>query len=203
MRTPAAHDAGLHDTLTGTRQGVVIGTAAYMAPEQARGEPVDHRADIWSFGLVLYEMVKGTRPAPCCPAPRRGVAGAGRIISKCLETDRDLRYQHASDLRTDLERLKRGSGSAAPMAVSIRRRRGRAGRSPLARLRRAVALGRRLHLLSATARRSPTKTRSFSPISPTRRAMRCSTRRCDKDSRYSSSNRHSSAWSRRSVSGRS
>ena len=98
--------------MAGTRQGVVMGTAAYMAPEQARGEPVDHRADIWSFGLVLYEMVTGTRPAPAVRLRVEASPELERIISKCLETDRDLRYQHAADLRTDLERLKRGSDSA-------------------------------------------------------------------------------------------
>ena len=98
--------------MAGTRQGVVMGTAAYMAPEQARGETVDHRADIWSFGLVLYEMVKGTRPAPAVRLRVEASPELERIISKCLETDRELRYQHAADLRTDLERLKRGSDSA-------------------------------------------------------------------------------------------
>ena len=83
-----------------------------MAPEQARGEAVDHRADIWSFGLVLYEMAKGTRPAPAVRLRVEESPELERVISKCLETDRDLRYQHAADLRTDLERLKRGSDSA-------------------------------------------------------------------------------------------
>ncbi len=96
----------------GRCQGVVIGTIAYMAPEQARGEPVDHRADLWSVGLVLYEMAKGTRPAPAVRLRVEASPELERIISKCLETDRDLRYQHAADLRTDLERLKRGSDSA-------------------------------------------------------------------------------------------
>ena len=86
-----------------------MGTAAYMAPEQARGEAVDHRADIWSFGLVLYEMAKGTRPAPAVRLRVEASPELERIISKCLETDRELRYQHAADLRTDLERLRRGS----------------------------------------------------------------------------------------------
>ena len=98
--------------MAGTRQGVVMGTAAYMAPEQARGEAVDHRADIWSFGLVLYEMAKGTRPAQAVRLRVEESPELERIISKCLETDRDLRYQHAADLRTDLERLRRGSDSA-------------------------------------------------------------------------------------------
>ena len=99
-------------TIAGARQGVVTGTAAYMAPEQARGEAVDHRADIWSFGLVLYEMAKGTRPAPAVRLRVEESPELESVISKCLETDRDLRYQHAADLRTDLERLKGASDSA-------------------------------------------------------------------------------------------
>ncbi len=99
-------------TMAGTRQGVVMGTAAYMAPEQARGEAVDHRADIWSLGLVLYEMVKGTRPPQAVRLRVEQSPELERVISKCLETDRDLRYQHAADLRIDLERLTRGSDSA-------------------------------------------------------------------------------------------
>jgi hypothetical protein len=72
---------------------------------------VDHRADIWSVGLVLYEMVKGTRPSQAVRLRVEESPELERVISKCLETDRDLRYQHAADLRTDLERLKRGSDS--------------------------------------------------------------------------------------------
>ena len=111
MRAHTSREADF-TTMAGTIQGVVVGTAAYMAPEQARGEPVDHRADLWSVGLVLYEMAKGTRPAPAVRLRVEESPELERVISKCLETDRDLRYQHAADLRTDLERLKRGSDSA-------------------------------------------------------------------------------------------
>jgi hypothetical protein len=83
-----------------------------MAPEQARGEPVDHRADIWSSGLVLYKMVRGLRPVPAVRLRVDESPELERIIAKCLETDRTLRYQHAADLRTDLERLTRGSDPA-------------------------------------------------------------------------------------------
>ena len=110
-------------TAAGTRQGVVMGTAAYMAPEQARGEAVDHRADIWSFGLVLYEMVKGARPPQAVRLRVEASPELERIVSKCLETDRELRYQHAADLRTDLERLRRvQSATVAPEAAPRRRR---------------------------------------------------------------------------------
>jgi tetratricopeptide (TPR) repeat protein len=110
-------------TMAGTRQGVVMGTAAYMAPEQARGEAVDHRADIWSFGLVLYEMVKGTRPPQAVRLRVEASPELERIVSKCLETERELRYQHAADLRTDLERLRRGTGAAMVQHPARTRRR--------------------------------------------------------------------------------
>ena len=111
MREQTSREADF-TTMAGTIQGAVVGTIAYMAPEQARGEPVDHRADLWSVGLVLYEMAKGTRPAPAVRLRVEESPELERVISKCLETDRDLRYQHAADLRTDLERLKRESDSA-------------------------------------------------------------------------------------------
>src|SRR6185295_9698719 len=109
MRVPATHRADV-TTIAGTRQGLVMGTVAYMAPEQASGDAVDHRADIWSFGVVLYEMVTGTRPAPGVRLRVEGTPELERIISKCLETDRDLRYQQAAELGTDLEHLRSGSG---------------------------------------------------------------------------------------------
>jgi tetratricopeptide (TPR) repeat protein/predicted Ser/Thr protein kinase len=105
--------------------GVVMGTAAYMAPEQARGEAVDHRADIWSLGLVLYEMAKGKRPSQAVRLRVEASPEFERIVSKCLETDPELRYQRADDLRGDLERLKHSEGAPAPFRAALGRHRAR------------------------------------------------------------------------------
>ena len=127
MQSQRAHDDDAL-TLTGTvtQGGMVLGTAAYMAPEQARGDTIDHRADIWAFGLVLYEMAKGTRPVAAVRLRLDESPALERIVSKCLETDRDARYQRAADIRDDLQRviqdadLGQGTGSPKPAAVAGR-----------------------------------------------------------------------------------
>src|SRR5271156_5117389 len=126
------------DTMAGlTSAGAAVGTVSYMSPEQARGQLVDARTDLFSLGTVLYQMASGKMPFPGDPSAvvfdailnREPVpvveenpatpAEFGRILSKLLEKDRTLRCQSATELKTDLSRLKRDLESGSKRAADV------------------------------------------------------------------------------------
>ncbi len=136
MRTiGATQESPVHANLTSP--GATVGTIAYMSPEQARGEELDTRSDLFSLGTVVYQMATGRQPFPgatsavvfhaileldpVSPLQLNAMLPPKlqEIIEKLLEKDRDLRYQSAADLRGDLRRLKRDSESGRKTAQSV------------------------------------------------------------------------------------
>ena len=121
-----------------TADGIIAGTVSYMSPEQIRAKSLDARTDLFSLGVVLYEAATGRLPfqgetrdavfdsilnqeaTPPTRLNSRVPLELERVVTKCLEKDRDLRYQHAAEIRTDLKQLKRDSGTGIQPATTKR-----------------------------------------------------------------------------------
>jgi len=167
--TAASGDRSLDDGFPGTRHGRVLGTAGYMSPEQAAGRPVDKRTDLWSFGVVLYEMLSGRRLAggegapdsiewlfhreidlDAVPAPV--LAGLHRIVARCLEREPRQRLRDAGEARIELERISAWLDDPESFDSVAVRRPVAAGALVVA-LGAGVALGWLLRAAVASARR--------------------------------------------------
>lgn len=161
----ASEGTTAHPTALATGEGRILGTVAYMSPEQAEGKPVDARSDLFALGVILYEMATGQRPfagetsisiisaivkdTPASvtelnPALPRDFA---RIVKRALAKDPERRYQTAKDLRNDLEELK-ASIDSGELAVD---QRGRGVPAPAVSRRRAIAIGAAVAALAALA----------------------------------------------------
>jgi eukaryotic-like serine/threonine-protein kinase len=121
-----------------TEMGVILGTAGYMSPEQAKGKPVDRRADIWAFGVVLFELLAGrllyagetvnetianviTQPPDWNALPAATPAPVRRLLRRCLEKDPRSRYQSAGDVRVEIDEILSGASpsDSGPIVAAI------------------------------------------------------------------------------------
>ena len=194
-----------------TGPGTVLGTVAYMSPEQVRGLPLDHRSDIFSLGVVLYEMLTGERPfkGDTAPDTQASILNAAprelptdraippaldRVVRRCLEKQPEQRFQSASDLAFALDALSSVSGSGAATALAAPTTRNSGGRAGW--VAAAMASVAALALGAAYARRAPVENPEVPPsvrsshVIPTLRSARRG--RC---SRQASGNRRTTSTS--------
>src|SRR5271169_1681161 len=139
LQTPAEDNRGVESLTTVTKHGAVIGTVAYMSPEQLRGKPVDHRSDIFTFGAILYEMLSGCRafrgetevdtmtavlreePATASLDAAAIPAGYQDIVKHCLEKEPENRFQSAKDLVFTLQTLSTSPARVLPSPKPVPR----------------------------------------------------------------------------------
>jgi serine/threonine-protein kinase len=156
-----------HGSREGTRAGAIVGTVSYMSPEQALGEPIDHRTDIFALGVVLYQMVTAVRPfdGPTDAAVYGALLHAvpdtvtslrpdlpldlDRVVGRALEKDREYRYQTAADFASELKQVLRAA-TDQPSAIPARRGPARDGGKRSVRLAWAVAAVASIVALAAT-----------------------------------------------------
>src|SRR5499427_8928505 len=133
--SPSVGDDEITHTMSITHPGTAVGTIAYMSPEQARGQMIDARSDLWTLGVILYEITAGSRPfqGPTAAVIFAEILGKTpepvrkrnpkipveleRIIARLLEKDRETRYQSAAELRSDIKRVELDNKTAASLML--------------------------------------------------------------------------------------